>query len=88
MDTPKFKMWPDSTQIDSTAWSMTEMTVDDDKGKEDEIRGTLTVKFKSDGAIYDYFKVPLNTWKSLLVAPSIGKFINSEIKGKFEYKKK
>lgn len=47
---------------------------------------TLKVEFKN-GNIYEYYKVPLNVWESLLEADSIGKYLNTHIKGAYDYKK-
>jgi len=35
---------------------------------------------------YVYSNVPKDVWQRSIAAESIGKFINSEIKGKYEYK--
>ncbi len=46
----------------------------------------LRVKFNY-GAIYDYLNVPAVVYQLMLVAPSKGKFINQELKGKYQFKK-
>lgn len=38
-----------------------------------------------DGDVYQYFDVPMALHQALLDAPSIGQFVNTEIKGKFRY---
>lgn len=46
--------------------------------------GTLEVEF-TNGSIYQYNKVPSEVYYALLNAESKGKFLNSNIKGKYEY---
>lgn len=45
---------------------------------------TLHVSFVS-GKLYLYRKVPLEVYDRLICAPSVGKFLNAEVKGKYEY---
>lgn len=52
----------------------------------DEATKTLEVKFIDDD-VYQYFNVPGETYQELLTAGSIGAYLNTEIKGKFEYRK-
>lgn len=66
------KTFTNSSQVDSI-----EYFADDKK---------MRVVFKT-GATYDYFNVPKDVYERAEQAESIGKFINSEIKGKYEYKK-
>lgn len=47
---------------------------------------TLVVKFTS-GAIYEYKKVPESIYEGLLNAESKGRYLNEQIKGKYEYLK-
>jgi len=46
----------------------------------------LIVEYKS-GVKYKYKEVPEETYKKLLEAESKGRFINQEIKGKFEFER-
>ncbi len=46
----------------------------------------LIVEYKS-GVRYKYKDVPEETYKKLLEADSKGRFMNSEIKGKFEFER-
>lgn len=74
----KILAWPNSSQIHSTKY------IPDTE--------TLEVEFKT-GGIYQYFKVPQATWDALEAAQkqdraySVGYWLNSTIKGKFEYLK-
>ena len=52
-------------------------------GYEDD---TLYVEYKS-GATYAYKKFPKNLYESFLEAESKGRFMNSEVKGKYEYER-
>ncbi len=45
---------------------------------------TLEVEFKS-GSIYQYMGVPQNEYDSLMSAASIGRHLNSNIKGRYRY---
>lgn len=47
-------------------------------------RMIMQVTFTS-GSTYQYFDVPTEVWDRALKAPSIGSFINSEIKGVYKY---
>lgn len=49
----------------------------------DEKHQTMTVKFVG-GKKYQYQNVPKNIFENLTNAESSGKFINMEVKGKFE----
>ncbi|RYG58349.1 KTSC domain-containing protein, partial [bacterium] len=46
----------------------------------------LYVQWKS-GPVYAYYGVPKETYAEMQKAPSLGKFLNTEIKGKFEEEK-
>ena len=46
----------------------------------------LYVQFKS-GAIYFYKDVPATVYKEMLNADSKGKYLNAQVKGKYEYQK-
>ena len=48
--------------------------------------GGLVVEYKS-GAKYMYEKVPYELYENLLKAESKGRFVNENVKGKFEYKR-
>lgn len=43
---------------------------------------TLEVMFHH-GGVYQYYNVPFHVYEQLRNAPSIGKFFNAEIKGRF-----
>ena len=45
---------------------------------------TLEVEFVS-GSVYQYFDVPQPTYAGLLAAPSIGNFVNTQIKPYYEF---
>jgi hypothetical protein len=56
----------------------------------DEKAGTqseLIVQFKN-GSIYAYKSVPKTIYDAMLEAPSPGKYLNSEVKGRYTYEKK
>lgn len=53
----------------------------------DHIGTTLTVEFHS-GVIWDYFNVPAEVYTDMLKAPSVGKYFNAVVKGKFDGKKR
>ena len=46
--------------------------------------GSLIVEYKS-GAKYQYKEVPYEVYENLIKAESKGRFINENVKGKFEY---
>lgn len=46
---------------------------------------TLEIQFHG-GRIYEYRAVSAETFKNLLKSPSKGKFVNSHIKGKHEFR--
>lgn len=50
----------------------------------DEDHGTLEIEFKN-GAIYQYFDVPLNIFNTLMSAGSIGAYLASNIKGVYRF---
>ena len=50
----------------------------------DEPAGTLTIEFNN-GTKYDYYDIPENIGNGMKDAESYGKYLNSEIKGKFRY---
>jgi hypothetical protein len=45
---------------------------------------TLEVEFVN-GSVYQYFDVPQPTFAGLLAAPSIGNFVNTQIKPYYEF---
>ena len=45
---------------------------------------TLEIEFTS-GTVYQYFEVPLGTYRAFLTAESKGAFFNDEVKGVFRY---
>ena len=52
----------------------------------DESQQILELEY-IDGDVYQYFDVPKAVHRALLDAPSIGQFVNAEIKGTFQYEK-
>ena len=52
----------------------------------DTVRQILELEFV-DGDVYQYYDVPQTTHKALLNAPSIGQFVNTDVKGRFRYTK-
>lgn len=52
----------------------------------DESQQILELEY-IDGDVYQYFDVPKALHLALLDAPSIGQFVNTEIKGTFRYEK-
>lgn len=67
------KQFPDSKQIESASYT-----------KETK---TLIVVFRSNGTRYSYANVPENKWEELKKAESVGRFINTNIKGHHSYTK-
>lgn len=47
---------------------------------------TLSVTFNN-GAIYEYYKFPWEKFAKFRISESQGKFLNSDINGKYEFKK-
>ena len=47
---------------------------------------TLEIEFR-DGSVYEYYKVPPHLHEGLLAAGSHGKYLNAEIKTRYDYKK-
>lgn len=52
----------------------------------DEQTQTLEVEFLS-GWLYHYYDVEQSVYEMFMNAPSKGRFLNSEIKGKYSYKR-
>lgn len=50
----------------------------------DDSTQVLTVEFNS-GTRYDYYDVPNHVYEGMKTAESIGKYLNSEIKGHYRY---
>jgi len=48
----------------------------------DDQASDLYIVFKG-GGLYRYAAVPLDVWQALQTAPSIGKYIHANIKGKY-----
>ena len=46
---------------------------------------TLTIEFQS-GSRYEYFSVPLETYRGLTLAASAGQYLNQWIKGRFDFR--
>jgi two-component system cell cycle response regulator DivK len=55
-----------------------------DRVEHDADSGMLQIWYKG-GDRYSYFEVPGETYQALLAAPSIGAFVNSEIKPKYRF---
>jgi hypothetical protein len=49
--------------------------------------GLELVLYYTKGGAYQYREVPPEVWEGLIEAESPGKFINNEIRGKFDYRK-
>lgn len=54
----------------------------------DEAKRELHVTFKGNAAVYVYHDVPAEEYKRLATAPSVGKYLNKEIKGVFIFDKR
>lgn len=52
----------------------------------DEVNAILEVEFARSG-VYKYFNVPKKVYEAFLNAPSKGKFLFSNIKGKYKFSK-
>jgi hypothetical protein len=52
----------------------------------DQNSNKLTVKFKT-GAIYEYLNVPHYVYDAVMSADSVGKALNNEVKGIYDYSK-
>lgn len=52
----------------------------------DDVTQVLTITF-NDGAMYDYFDVPPETYRGLKHARSAGAYVNSSIKDVFEFER-
>jgi len=51
----------------------------------DEAEALLQLEFCS-RAVYQYFSVPAAVYQSLLAAPSMGRYFNQAIRGRFPYR--
>lgn len=51
-----------------------------------EEKNIMKVCYKM-GAVYSYFNVPKDVYERAEQAESIGKFLNTEIKGKYEFER-
>ena len=51
----------------------------------DEARALLQLEFCS-RSVYQYFSVPAAVYQSLLAAPSMGRYFNQAIRGRFSYR--
>jgi len=58
-----------STNVDSATW--------------DDQTGQLEVTFVRDGSTYTYYNVPEALWQQFVQAPSPGRFVLSQLKGKY-----
>ena len=52
----------------------------------DADENVLQVSFHG-GALYRYLNVPENVYRGFLEADSAGRYLNTEVKGKYEYQK-
>ncbi len=52
----------------------------------DATENVLQVRFHG-GALYRYLNVPENVYRGFLEADSAGRYLNTEVKGKYEYEK-
>lgn len=50
----------------------------------DEAAYILKVEFKN-GGLYDYFDVPQHIYEGMVAAPSKGKYLAQQIKGRYRY---
>jgi hypothetical protein len=50
----------------------------------DPITRTLELEYVS-GRVYKYFDVPESTFRALLVAPPVGRYVNAAIRGTFRH---
>lgn len=50
----------------------------------DMVSGTLELEYVN-GNVYRYYEVPQPTYAGLLAAPSIGNYVNTQIKPYFEF---
>ena len=53
----------------------------------DTDRQVLTVVFKDDST-YDYFDVPEGVFDAMRAAPSKGKFLAAQVKGRYRYERR
>jgi len=53
-------------------------------GYEDDV---LEIEFHSGGSVYQYYNVPSHEHDNLMNASSHGKYLNQNIKNKYQYKK-
>jgi len=70
----------DSSIIKSALWDLNKPITED-------LKGTLTVTFKPNNAIYKYQQVPLNIMREFIFSDSYGKFFCKNIKDNFIYTK-
>ena len=52
----------------------------------DQLDGILEIEFNS-GAIYQYEKVPIRVYDVMMKADSVGKYFNTHIKSKYNYRR-
>lgn len=52
----------------------------------DSSSAVLTVKFKNN-SVYEYLDVPKYVYDSIMESDSVGKAVNSELKGAYDYRK-
>ena len=55
-----------------------------DRVEYDDASGTLSIWY-SGGHRYNYFEVPRDVYEALLAAPSVGAYVNAEIKPRFRF---
>ncbi len=73
-----------------TAFEETEFTEEQSSNSKKvsyaHVNKVLEVHFRS-GGVYQYFDVPSSVHFDLITAPSHGRFLNNEIKGKYKYER-
>ena len=50
----------------------------------DDVSQTLEILFRNSG-LYQYFEVPRREYEALMAAPSLGEYLNRNIKGTYRY---
>lgn len=70
--------------METKDWTQVSSQVD--TTKYDRATKKLLIQFKT-GQWYEYSEVPVEVWERMKVTASIGKFVGSDIKGKYLYRK-
>lgn len=53
----------------------------------DDIQHELRLTFKGSGGEYIYSEVPVDVYRALIAAPSVGEFVKANIKGVYAYRR-